>query len=428
MKRLNLWAAALLLMLGASMAHAELTIEITKGSDQAIPIAIVPMAGGEALPEKVSRIIGNDLERSGRFEPLPRESLISTPSSSEDVYYQDWQQLGSDYLVVGRVENQNGQYRIQYELLNVNGEDRMLGEVVTSSPEELRDSAHYISNQIFESITGIRGAFLTNIAYVRANGVGDNIKYTLNIADADGHNNQVILTSDEPILSPAWSPDGKKLAYVSFETGRSAIYVQNIATGQRVRLTSFEGINGAPAWSPDGRKLAMSLSKEGQPEIYVMDLASRDITRLTHSEAIDTEPDWAPNGDSLIFTSDRSGNPQIYRYNLSAEQAQRITFTGSYNSRGRFSPYGDTIFMVTRDEQGFHIARQNLETDRMTILTESNWDESPSVAPNGTMVIFATQEGNRGVLGLVSADGSASFRLPSPEGDVRSPAWSPFLN
>ncbi|MDV6319270.1 Tol-Pal system beta propeller repeat protein TolB [Chromohalobacter sp. HP20-39] len=428
MKRLNLWAAALLLMLCTSMAHAELTIEITQGSDQAIPIAIVPMEGGDALPEKVSRIIANDLERSGRFDPLSRESLISNPSSSDDVYYQDWQQLGSDYLVVGKVEKQNGQYRIQYELLNVNGEDRMLGEVVTSSSEELRDSAHYISNQIFEKITGIRGAFSTSIAYVRANGVADNIKYTLNIADADGHNNQVILSSDEPILSPAWSPDGQKLAYVSFETGRSAIYVQNIATGQRVRLTSFEGINGAPAWSPDGRKLAMSLSKDGQPEIYVMDVASRDIKRLTHSEAIDTEPEWAPSGRSLIFTSDRSGNPQIYRYNLSNDQPQRITFTGSYNSRGRFSPDGDTIFMVTRDEQGFHIARQNLETDRMTILTDSNWDESPSVAPNGTMVIFATQEGTRGVLGLVSADGSASFRLPSPDGDVRSPAWSPFLD
>lgn len=428
MKRLNLWTAALLLMLCAGMAHAELTIEITKGSDQAIPIAIVPLEGGDELPQEVSRIVSNDLERSGRFEPLSQNSLISRPSSSDDVYYQDWQQLDSDYLVVGKVKNQGGQYRIQYELLDVNGEDRMLGEVVTSSRDQLRDSAHYISDQIFEEITGIRGAFSTSIAYVTANGVDDNIKYTLNIADADGHNNQEILSSDEPIMSPAWSPDGRKLAYVSFETGRPSIYVQNLSTGQRVQLTSFEGINGAPAWSPDGRKLAMSLSKDGQPEIYVMDLGSRDLTRLTHSDAIDTEPEWAPNGRSLIFTSDRSGNPQIYRYNLGDEQAQRITFTGSYNSRGRFNPDGDAIFMVARDDDGFHIARQDLDTDRMTILTDSNWDESPSVAPNGTMVIFATQEGTRGVLGAVSDDGSASFRLPSPQGDVREPAWSPFLD
>ncbi|MEQ7871229.1 Tol-Pal system beta propeller repeat protein TolB [Chromohalobacter salexigens] len=428
MKRLNLWAASLLLMLCAGMAHAELTIEITKGSDQAIPIAIVPMANGDDLPENVSRIVSNDLERSGRFEPLPRESLISRPSSSEEVHYQDWQQLNSDYLVVGKIDNQGGEYRIQYELLNVNGQNRMLGEVVTSSRDQLRDSAHYISDQIFEEITGIRGAFSTSIAYVTASGVGDDIDYALSVADADGHNSQQILSSDEPILSPAWSPDGGKLAYVSFETGRPGIYVQNLATGQRVRLTSFEGINGAPAWSPDGRKLAMSLSKDGQPEIYVMDIASRDLRRLTQSDAIDTEPEWAPNGRSLIFTSDRSGNPQIYRYDLGSGQAERLTFTGSYNSRGRFSPDGDAIFMVTRDDSGYHVARQDLDTDRMTILTDSDWDESPSVAPNGTMVIFATQEGTRGVLGAVSADGSASFRLPSPQGDVREPAWSPFLD
>lgn len=428
MKRLNLWAVSLLLMACAGMARAELTIEITKGNDQAIPIAIVPMSQGEELPQDISHIISNDLERSGRFDPLPRESLIARPNSSSEVYYQDWQQLNSDYLVVGNVDKQGDQYRIQYELLNVNGQNRMLGEIVTSNPGQLRDSAHYISDQIFEEITGIRGAFSTSIAYVTSTGVGENTQYSLSVADSDGHNSQEILTSDEPIMSPAWSPDGDKLAYVSFETGRPRIYVQNLATGQRIRLTSFEGINGAPAWSPNGRKLAMSLSKDGQPEIYVMDLRSRDLQRLTHSDGIDTEPEWAPNGESLIFTSDRGGTPQIYRYDLSSGNTQRITFTGNYNSRGRFSPDGESIFMVTRDDSGYHIARQDLDTDRVTILTESDWDESPSVAPNGTMVIYATQEGTRGVLGAVSADGRASFRLPSPQGDVREPAWSPFLN
>ncbi|GAB2799606.1 Tol-Pal system beta propeller repeat protein TolB [Halomonas shantousis] len=430
MKRIKVLWVGLLMLLASAMAHAELTIEITKGNDQAIPIAVVPFefSGQGGLPQDISRIVSDDLARSGQFDPLKRESLIALPSRSEDVFYRDWRQVNADYLVVGSVQPEGSGYRVQFELLDVYGERRMIGEVVTSSREQLRASAHYISDQIFEAITGIRGAFSTRIVYVTANGTGDNIRFSLQVADADGYNNQEILSSDEPILSPAWSPDGQKLAYVSFETERPAIYIQNMATGQRVRATSFEGINGAPAWSPDGRKLAMTLSKDGQPEIYIMDIGARSFQRMTNNPAIDTEPEWAPDGRSLVFTSDRSGGPQLYRLDIANGQAERITFTGNYNSRGRFGTEGKEIFMVHRDDSGYHVAKQDLDTGRVTVLTDSQWDESPSVAPNGTMVIFATQQGTRGVLGAVSADGRASFRLPSPQGDVREPAWSPFLN
>lgn len=430
MKRVTPVLVGLLLLLCSSLANADLTIEITKGSDRAIPIAIVPF-GNQAqggLPEDISQIVSDDLARSGQFSPLERESLIALPSSSEEVHYRDWRAVDSNYLVVGQVQEEGDGYRVQFELMDVYGERRMIGEVVNVGRGQLRTAAHYVSDQVFEAITGIRGAFSTRIAYVTAQGAAENRRYGLHVADSDGHNSQQILTGDQPILSPAWSPDGNKLAYVSFETERPAIYVQDLASSQRIRATSFEGINGAPAWSPDGRKLAMTLSKDGQPEIYVMDIASRSFQRLTNSSAIDTEPDWAPDGRSLVFTSDRSGSPQLYRYDLASGQAERITFTGNYNSRGRFSPDGETLFMIHRGNDGYHVAKKDLDTDRLTILTESTWDESPSVAPNGSMVIFATQQGSRGVLGVVSADGNASYRLPSAQGDVREPAWSPFMN
>lgn len=428
---LNLWLAAMLMLFVAqAQAQANLTIEITRGSDRAIPIAIVPFAveGGASLPEDVAQVISDNLERSGQFDPLSRNSLISRPSASGDVNYRDWRAVNADYLVVGQAREEGSGYRLQFELMDIYGERRMLGEAVTSERDELRRAAHYMSDQIFEAITGLRGAFSTRIAYVTSQGVGDDMRFGLYIADADGRNSQEILTSDEPILSPAWSPDGTKLAYVSFETERPAIYIQDLASSQRVRATSFPGINSAPAWSPDGRRLAMSLSKDGQPEIYIMDIAARSFERMTDSNSIDTEPSWAPDGRSLVFTSDRSGGPQLYRLDVATKQVERMTFTGNYNARGRFSPDGDALFLIHRGNNGFQVARQDLSSNRLVTLTDTGSDESPSVAPNGSMVIFATQQGNNGVLGAVSADGRASFRLPSAQGDVREPAWSPFLN
>lgn len=422
------WLGALFLML-ASLAQADLTIEITRGSDRATPIAIVPFAtDGESLPEDVAQIVSDDLQRSGFFEPLERDAMYDRPSSGDEVRYGQWGALNVRYLVVGQVSRAADGYRIRYELMDVSGQRRMIGENVTAGSGELRSAAHYISDEIFEAITGIRGAFSTRIAYVTAEGTDTDMQFALYVADADGHNSQQVLSSREPILSPAWSPDGRRLAYVSFETERPAIYVQDVNTAQRARVAAFDGINGAPAWSPDGRRLAMTLSKDGQPDIYVMDIASRNLERITNSSSIDTEASWAPDGRSLVFTSDRSGGPQIYRHNLGSGQTDRLTFTGNYNARGRLSPDGESLFLIHGGRNGFQVARQDLDTGRLVVISESRLDESPSVAPNGTMVIFATQQGNNGVLGAVSADGRASYRLPSARGDVREPAWSPFLN
>ncbi|MBB3140950.1 Tol-Pal system beta propeller repeat protein TolB [Halomonas organivorans] len=421
------WLATVLLLC-TSLAQADLTIDITRGNERATPIAVVPFADdGQSLPQDVAQIISDDLERSGYFAPLDREAMFAKPSSGDDVSFGDWQALDTRYLVVGRVSRTGGGVEIQYELMNVSGESRMLGEVITAGQDQMRAAAHRISDQIFEEITGIRGAFSTRIAYVTSQGVGDATAYQLFIADADGRNSQQVLSSDQPIMSPAWSPDGGKLAYVSFESGRPGIYVQEVASGRRARLTSFEGLNSAPAWSPDGRRLAMALSKDGQPDIYVMDIGSQNLQRITNSPSIETEPAWAPDGNSLIYTSDRSGGPQVYRQTLGGSP-ERITFTGNYNARARFAPDGESIFLIHGGANGYRVAKQDLESGRLVELGDAGQAESPSVAPNGTMVIFATQQGGNGVLGAVSADGRASFRLPAAQGDVREPAWSPFLN
>ncbi|CAM3415993.1 Tol-Pal system beta propeller repeat protein TolB [Halomonas lysinitropha] len=422
------WLAATLLLFTSLAQAADLTIEITRGSDRATPIAIVPFADGDDLPQDIAQIVSDDLERSGYFEPLERRAMFDRPASREEVRFGEWGALDVRYLVVGRVSREDDGYRIGYELMDVSGERRMLGETVTTGRSELRDAAHYISDQIFEAITDIRGAFSTRIAYVTSSGIGPDTQYALHVADADGRNSQQILSSDEPIMSPAWSPDGGKLAYVSFETERPAIYIQDLASGRRVRATSFEGLNSAPTWSPDGRRLAMALSKDGQPEIYVMDIGARDVRRVTNNSSIDTEPAWSPDGRSLLFTSDRSGGPQIYRLDLDSGEEERLTFTGNYNARARFAPDGEAIFLIHRGNNGFQVARQDLESGRLVALTEAGHAESPSVAPNGTMVIFATRQAGNGVLGGISADGRASFRLPAAQGDVREPAWSPFLN
>ncbi|RUR32602.1 Tol-Pal system beta propeller repeat protein TolB [Vreelandella nanhaiensis] len=423
----KVWLFCALLFI-SSAASAQLTIEITRGSDQALPIGVVPFAGNEGMSEDIAQIVQDDLERSGLFDPLERSAMFEKPSQADDVEFGTWRSLDVRYLVVGRVQQTGNSYQLQFDLMDISGQRQMIGETVTANANDLRGAAHYISDQIFEAITDIRGAFSTSIAYITAQGLGDNMQFGLYVADADGHNSQQVLTSDQPIMSPAWSPDGRKLAYVSFESERPAIYIQDVATGQRVQATSFDGINGAPSWSPDGRRIAMSLSKDGQPEIYIMDIANRSIERITNSNSIDTEPAWSPDGRSLLFTSDRSGGPQIYQHTLGTGETKRLTFTGNYNARARYSPEGDQIFLVHRSSRGYQVARQDLDGGRLVVLSDSTRDESPSVAPNGTMVIFATQQGNNGVLSAVSADGRSSFRLPAAQGDVRDPAWSPFLN
>ncbi|TBW54664.1 Tol-Pal system protein TolB [Marinobacter halodurans] len=412
-------------------AQAELMIRITEGADNAIPVAVVPFgkADGFQPSENISQIIHEDLAMSGEFKPLPSERMLSLPTNGDDVFYRDWRLLGQKYLLVGQVQPAGGnKVSARYELFDVNREKRIMGETASVAADNLRTLAHHISDKVYEAITGTRGVFSTRIAYVTLDMENGKRIYRLNVSDVDGKRASVRLKSKEPILSPAWSPDGRRLAYVSFETGRPAIYIQELATGKRTRIAQFPGLNSAPAWSPDGDSLLMTLSRDGNAEIYKMDVASRKLTRMTDHWAIDTEPDWAPDGNSFVFTSDRSGGPQVYRMDADGGDLSRLTFGSRYNARPRFSPDGENIFYVHQRDSYFHIARMNIESGEETILTRTKLDESPSVAPNGRLLIYATQEGGKSVLAVISADGGSNYILPSRFGDVREPAWSPFLN
>ncbi len=421
----------LLMMLFSSLAQAELTIEITQGVDKPVPIAVVPFGWqqSQSLPEDVGAIISADLYRSGLFALMPRNSMLSFPTQPSEVYYRDWRMANQEYLLVGKVESEPGnRYKIQYELFDVIKEQRILAEHISGSATQLRRMSHRIADAIYEKLTGIPGAFATQIVYVSAKRLSqEDYRYQLELADADGANPRTILQSRQPILSPSWSHDGNNLAYVSFETGRPAVYIQNLQTGAREQVTNFRGLNGAPAWSPDGKKLALTLSKDGNPEIYVLELASRKLIRITRHYGIDTEPTWAKDGKSILFTSDRGGPPQIYQQELSSGWVERLTFEGDYNAKAHLTHDGRHLVMVHRNNGVFHIAVQDLKTGRLDILTETSLDESPSIAPNGSIVIYATQIDSKEVLAAVSLDGQVKFKLPSRSGNVREPSWSPYL-
>ncbi len=410
------------------MASAELVVEITQGADNPTRIAVPPL-GGSLLPEDVSDIVAADLKRSGLFDPVPKKNMLSFPSNPKQVYYRDWSILDTEYLVVAEASRGPSGYSIDFALLEVHSRRTVFKQTVEGSTDRVRDLAHYISDKVYEAITGIRGAFSTRILYVTAiPNAQQKLTYRLMVSDADGARERMLLESKQPIMSPAWSPDGREVVYVSFETGRPAIFRQSLATAERQQLTNFRGLNGAPAWSPDGSKLALVLSKDGNPEIYTFDLSSRQFTRLTRHFAIDTEPNWTPDGKSLIFTSDRGGSPQIYRLSIDSGKVERLTFKGSYNARPRLAPDGRTLVMVHRDKGLFHIASQDLVNGDLRVLTQTRLDESPTVAPNGAMLLYATKKGSRGVLAAVSLDAGVKFLLPARLGDVREPAWSPFLN
>lgn len=430
MKQLLRFGALIGLMI-ASVARAELTIEITQGVDKPTPIAVAPFGWQQpqSLPEDVAAIVEADLHRSGLFEPMARQNMLSFPSTSAEVYYRDWRQAAQEYLLIGNVQPQAGdRYQISFELFDVLKEQRLIGETLTGSRRQLRRMAHTIADKVYEKLTGIPGAFSTQIVYVSAQRFSkDNYRYQLQVADADGANPRQILDSREPILSPSWSRDGKKLAYVSFETGRPAIYIQNLATGAREKVTGFRGLNGAPAWSPDGRKLALTLSKDGNPEIYTLDIATRKLSRITKHYGIDTEPTWSADGRSIIFTSNRGGQPQIYQKELATGWIERLTFDGDYNAKAHLTQDGRHLVMVHRERGVFNIAVQDLKTGRLDVLSQTSLDESPSIAPNGSMVIYATKQAGKEVLSVVSLDGQVKYKLPSKQGNVREPSWSPYL-
>ena len=406
---------------------------ISTGTDRATPIAVVPFGwqGGNVLPEDISTIVGNDLRNSGVFEPIPRQNMISLPTQGSEVIYRDWKALGAQYVLVGNIVPNGARLQVQFALFNVATEQQVLTGTVGGGVDQLRDMAHHIADQSFEKLTGVKGAFSTRMLYVTAERFGvNNTRYTLQRSDYDGARAVTLLQSREPILSPSFASDGKRIAYVSFEQKRPRIFVQHIDTGRREQVTNFEGLNGAPAWSPDGTKLAFTLSRDGNPEIYVMDMGSRNLRRVTNHSAIDTEPFWGKDGQTIYFTSDRSGKPQIYKTNISSGAVERVTFVGNYNANPKLSADEKTLVMIHRQDgyTVFKVAAQDLERGNLRILSDTSLDESPTVAPNGTMIIYATRQQGRGVLMLASTNGRVRLPLPTAQGEVREPSWSPFLN
>ncbi|WP_286219932.1 Tol-Pal system beta propeller repeat protein TolB [Marinobacter apostichopi] len=418
-----------LALVAAGTVRAELLIRITEGADAAVPIAVVPFAESGSIPagDKLSTVVQSDLAMSGEFRPLPAEKMLSLPSKREDVFFRDWRLLGQRYVLVGELTRKGDRVSARYELFDVNTEERLLGETAAAPASNLRSLAHHVSDKVYEAITGVPGAFSTKLAYVTLDKFNGKPRYRLQVSDVDGKRARIRLESQEPILSPAWSPDGKKLAYVSFETGKPVIFVHELSSGKRTKAADFPGLNSAPAWSEDGRSLLMTLSKDGNAEIYRMDLATKNLTKVTNHWAIDTEASWDHTGDGLFFTSDRSGGPQIYYKESERASPRRITFGSRYNARPRPDNSGKFVYYVHQRDRAFHIARTNLKTGEETILTRTESDESPSVSPNGRMLIYATKQGADSVLTVISADGGAAYSLPASEGDVREPAWGPLV-
>lgn len=417
----------------------ELTIQITRGNDNPTVVAIVPFLqpSGAPLPEDVADIVGADLYRSGLFKLTPASDMLSLPHQESEVRFRDWRALGTEYVAVGSMSRDpaTGAVTSTVALFNVYQQQKMFEQTWTTPVENLRDMAHAISDRIYFALTGVRGAFSTKILYVSALNNLPNARYNfrLMVADSDGARPKQILESPEPILSPAWSPNGEDIAYVSFEADRRpSIILHNLKTGVREKLTHFQGLNSAPAFSPDGKQLALVLSKDGSPDVYTMDLASRRLTRITTDNiAIDTEPAWMPDGKSLVFTSNRGGAPQIYRVTLADGWIERLTFDGDYNAKAVPLPNGSGVALVHREDGAFRIAVLEFATGRLKILshtTLASLDESPTIAPNGSMLMYATERQGKGILSAVSVDGNVRFDLPGKDREVREPSWSSFLN
>ena len=418
---------ALLLAAWAAPAAAVLSIDIRQGVRDPLPVAVVPFAweGQGARPFDVSGLVAADLKRSGLFRLIGEQAFISRPHTPSGVTYKDWRLVGSDALVIGRMlPAADGQVEVRFRLFDIYSQRQITGVRYVVDPGGLRDVGHRIADAIHSELIGWSGAFNTRLAYV----VKEDERFRLMVADADGANPRAVLTSKQPILSPAWSPDGESVAYVSFEQGRSMVYRQDLASGKRTTLAAFDGINSAPDFAPGGDKLALTLSKDGNPEVYVLDLDSRQLRRLTRHGAIDTEPSWGPEGEALIFTSDRGGGPQLYRVAASGGEVERLTFEGRYNAAPSWSPGGERVAFVHGDGNRFAIAVMDLGSGNMRTLTELGPNESPSFAPNGRKILYATQAaGGAGELATVSVDGSIQQRLQRKRaGDVREPAWSPM--
>lgn len=413
--------------------YAMLDLELTQGVNSAVPIAILTFTGQESISSNdnnVSDVVGKDLQNSGRFRLFDASTLLPDFQNKDTVNYDYWHEQKVNDVVSGQIQNIGGdKFKVSFKLNDIYSKSILLERDYTVSSSQLRALAHHISDLVYKQLTGDHGIFSTKIAYILVQRTaGASAHYSFEVSDYDGYNPRTLLVSDQPLMSPSWSPDGRQIAYVSFEGNRAAIYVQDVATGARRILTNYPGINGAPAWSPDGSKIALVLSETGYPKIYVMSVGSNQPQQITSDWYLDTEPSWAPDGRSLIFTSNRGGSPQIYRVNLGSKSVQRVTYKGNYNARSSFAPDGKSIAMLHQNGAGFGIGVQDLESGRVTIISNSGNDESPSMAPNGKMVVFATDAGGRSVLGMASSDGKVKLTLPARAGSVQEPAWSPFLD
>lgn len=416
-----------------SAAHAVLKIDITEGYEGALPIAVIPFQwnGGQKLADAdVSAIIASDLARSGKFSPVAEKDLIARPQQPADVHFKTWRIAGMDHIVIGNVTLQaDGKYQVQFRLIDILKAKQVLGYSFAATDRTLRDVAHQISDYIFTHITGQPGAFSTRIAYVtvqrdKQGGKKGSVS-RLQVSDTDGYNPQTLLTSDQPIMSPAWSPDGSELAYVSFESGQAEIFTHNIRTGVRKSRSKFKGLNGAPAWSPDGKQLAITLSKAGNPDIYILNLVDNKLQRVTNHWSIDTEAVWLPDGKTIVYTSSRSGKPQLYKQSITRNsRAERLTYEGRYNASASISADGRHLAYVHGEGNIYRIAILELETKASRILTNGPLDESPEYAPNNSMVLFASKDKNKAVLAAVSVDGRQKQRLAFTEGEVREPSWA----
>lgn len=429
-RKTALFLLAIHLMVYSHVLHAELTIEITEGVQSTHKIAVVPFASplGESLDIDIAQLIEADLRGSGYFSTLDRAQMLTQPTQAAQVKFRNWAALGQDYLVIGFVTKDNNLYHVQMSLFDVYKKEQLKGLRVTVAASSLRMAAHHLSNAIYKKLTGVDGVFTSRIAYVTSevNAQGQN-KYHLNVADYDGENAISIAQSKEPIMSPAWSPDGEQIAYVSFENKVSEIFVQTLTSGERKSVAQYKGINGSPSWSPDGKKLAITLSKDGNSDIYILSLDNLSLRKLTKSWAIDTEATWSPDGKKILFTSDRGRRPQLYMMPANGQGiAERLTFDGDYNARGVFSPDGEFIAMVQGVQGNFRIAVLDLAKRSNSVLTSGPLDESPSFAPNSKVIIYARRKGDQEILATVSVDGATKRDMRHTAGAVREPAWAPI--
>ncbi len=423
--------AALAALASALPSRAQVIIDIIDGEVRRTPVAVVPFgwSGQDAeAPVDVAAVISADLYRSGRFDPRPEEDMLQKPTSGVDVDFDDWTILGIEAVVIGNVtQDGDNEYTVQFQLFDPYRQTQLVGYRMPASRGTMRQVAHRAADMIYEKLTGIKGVFATKVAFVAVERQGSGKLYRLVVADYDGENEHVVMESRDPIMSPAWSPDSRQLAYVSFEGEKSSIFVQQLRTGNRRQVSNEPGINGAPSFSPDGRKLVLTLGGiDGNLDIYTLDLSTREKKRLTTHRAIDTEGSWSPDGRYIYFTSDRAGGPQIYRVRADGGTPERMTFEGSYNARPRLSPDGETLALLHNDRGNYRIGIMDLERKNLLVLSTGRQDESPSFAPNSEILIYATRVSGDGVLETVSADGLIRQRRTSGLGDVREPVWSPF--